>query len=122
MHHVYVVYCCRWLLPVLEWCVANSKYSSIGHNPFLFIAGDQYLKALDIRYIDRWRDFGIFLAYTAFNAFLAYVGAYIYMDITPFGLSFLTDRLATTCSEFARLRSCLLWSAEFAGQAKATNE
>jgi ABC-type multidrug transport system permease subunit len=35
--------------------------------------GDQYLQTLDIRYNDRWRNFGIFLAYTAFNAFLAYV-------------------------------------------------
>jgi hypothetical protein len=35
--------------------------------------GDQYLQTLDIRYHDRWRDFGIFLAYTVFNAFLAYV-------------------------------------------------
>ncbi|KZP09310.1 hypothetical protein FIBSPDRAFT_873679 [Athelia psychrophila] len=34
--------------------------------------GDQFLAGLDIRYADRWRDFGIFLAYTVFNAFLAY--------------------------------------------------
>ncbi|KZP09293.1 hypothetical protein FIBSPDRAFT_938543 [Athelia psychrophila] len=34
--------------------------------------GDQYLEGLDIRYEDRWRDFGIFLAFVFFNAFLAY--------------------------------------------------
>ena len=39
--------------------------------------GDQYLQTLDIRYNDRWRDFGIFLAYTAFNAFLAYVSPFV---------------------------------------------
>ena len=38
-----------------------------------YSSGDQYLTTLDIRYEDRWRDFGIFLAYVVFNAFLAYV-------------------------------------------------
>ncbi|KAF7965972.1 hypothetical protein HWV62_40705 [Athelia sp. TMB] len=40
-----------------------------------YSSGDQYLTTLDIRYEDRWRDFGIFLAYVVFNAFLAYVRA-----------------------------------------------
>lgn len=42
----------------------------------VFCSGDQFLKALDIRYIDRWRDFGIFLRYTFFDAFLAFVSLF----------------------------------------------
>jgi len=50
--------------------------------------GDQYLQTLDIRYHDRWRDFGIFLAFTAFNAFLAYVSPPVstnatYLNVSP---------------------------------------
>lgn len=37
--------------------------------------GDEYLATIGIKYTERWRDFGVFLAFTVFNAFLAFVRA-----------------------------------------------
>jgi ABC-type multidrug transport system permease subunit len=42
-----------------------------------FSTGDQYLSTLNIRWEDRWRNFGLFTAYILFNASMAFVYYYV---------------------------------------------
>ena len=48
-------------------------YRDIAYWLGISLLGDEFLATLGIKYTQRWRDFGVFLAFTVFNVFLAFV-------------------------------------------------
>lgn len=64
--------------------------------------GDEYLATLGIKYSERWRDFGVFLAFTVFNAFLAFVSTSWTASNTQANNALIPTRHVTTSSVFAK--------------------
>lgn len=70
--------------------------------------GDEYLATIGIKYTERWRDFGVFLAFTVFNAFLAFVRASFVYPTTMLIVQFPSGMLLLfPCSQ-----NFLPWQAE----------